>query len=372
LHIMTEVALKSRLARRGVRVPIGLVITSEVEAEHAIAELGLPVMVKALVAAKDRAQLGLVRHSESLATSREYVKQLLVEGQSGLRVERILIEQVAPEGEEFYLAAGFDYVRGEPILLYGPGGSGVERRAEPPKKIMATMSGTYEADEIPLALRPVANALLAEFLELRAQLVELNPVRVCSDGPIVLDAKAVLDPVLPLPSDAITIDDDDEIGTRLRDLAASIAGGTEVRFGRLDGDVGMVSGGGGVLSIVSDAMRKHGLRPANFSDVSGGAATTRLLGSIADEVVKLKVRGILVVTGITSSVSVTEFAETMLKSLLPLTLLEEPPPVVARMAGIGEEEAAVTLRALPNCTTVGMDVTVEEAVALLYDQIGEG
>jgi hypothetical protein len=89
-------------------------------------------------------------------------------------------------------------------------------------------------------------------------------------------------------------------------------------------------------------------------------------------VVKLKVRGILVVTGITSSVSVTEFAETMLKSLLPLTLLEEPPPVVARMAGIGEEEAAVTLRALPNCTTVGMDVTVEEAVALLYDQIGEG
>jgi succinyl-CoA synthetase beta subunit len=259
-----------------------------------------------------------------------------------------------------------------PVLLIGAGGSGVEHRGEKPRTVAVTMDGLVPAGSVPAVLEPVVTALLAEFFALRAQLVELNPVRVVDGLAVILDAKAVLDPAVPTPPDAIEVTPEDEVGAALRAEAESMKGGTEVRFGRLDGDVGLVSAGGGVLAVVHDALRRRGLRPANFADVSGGSATTPLLGSVAREVVKLRPRGVLVVTGITSSVSVEEFASTMAVELAPLALLDPPPPIVARMAGNGEEQAVLTLSALPNCRTVGKDVTVDEAVDLLADLMEKG
>lgn len=232
------------------------------------------------------------------------------------------------------------------------------------------MNGDWPAGSVPAVLEPVASALLAEFFALRAPLVELNPVRIIDGSAIILDAKAVLDPAVATPGDAIEVTAEDKVGAALRAEAEAMKGGTEVRFGLLDGDVGLVSAGGGVLAVVHDALRRRGLRPANFADVSGGSATTPLLGSVAREVVKLRPRGVLVVTGITSSVSVEEFASTMAAELAPLASLDPPPPIVARMAGTGEDEAARTLSVLTNCHTVGKDVTVDEAVDLLAELMG--
>ena len=367
---LTEETLKGRLAARGAIVPAGRVSADPEAAGRAADELGGPVMVKALVALKDRAKLGLVVRAQDGAAARAAAQEMLTRSEPPY-VPAVLVERLADPGEEYYLAAAFDHVRGEPVLLIGAGGSGVEHRDSRPRTVPVTMDGGWPAGSVPAVLEPVVTALLAEFFALRAQLVELNPVRVVGESAVILDAKAVLDPAVATPEDAIEVTAEDEVGAALRAEAEAMKGGTEVRFGRLDGDVGLVSAGGGVLAVVHDALRRHGLRPANFADVSGGSATTPLLGSVAREVVKLNPRGVLVVTGITSSVSVEEFASTMAAELAPLTRLDPPPPIVARMAGTGEDEAAKTLSVLPNCHTVGKDVTVDEAVDLLAELMGE-
>jgi succinyl-CoA synthetase beta subunit len=363
---LTEEALKRRLAARGAVVPDGRTVTDADAAARAADELGGPVMIKALVALKDRAKLGLVLRAEGGDAARAAAERLFARP-GPPPVPAVLVERLAAPGDEYYLAAAFDHVRGEPVLLIGLGGSGVEHRDEKPRTVAVTMDGVVPAGSVPPVLEPVVTALLAEFFALRAQLVELNPVRVAGQTAVVLDAKAVLDPAVPTPADAIEVTPEDAVGAALRAEAEAMKGGTEVRFGRLDGDVGLVSAGGGVLAVVHDALRRRGLRPANFADVSGGSATTPLLGAVAREVVRLRPRGVLVVTGITSSVSVEEFANTMAVALAPLARLDPPPPIVARMAGTGEDQAALTLSVLPNCRTVGKDVTVDEAVDLLAD-----
>lgn len=366
MYALTEESVKARLGDRGVPVPAGAVVATPDEARAAASRLGGPVMVKALVATTDRARKGVVVRAPDAASAGTAATELLGSTVDGQRVARLLVEALAVEGEEYYLAAGVDHVRGSPVLLYGPGGSGVEQRT-PPKRIPFRLGYPAPVEDLPAPLRPVAEALVAEFTALGALLLELNPVRVANGDPIVLDGKATLDPALPLPADAYrpaghTVD---EAARRLHRRAEELPGGTEVRFGRLAGDVGLVSAGGGVLNVVHDALRRHRLRPANFADVSGGSATTQLLGAVAEEVVALRPAAVLVVTGITSSVSVTGFAEEMARALRPLAHRDPPVPVVARLAGAGEREAARILADLPHCRVVGRDTPVDEAVALL-------
>ncbi|WP_433205646.1 ATP-grasp domain-containing protein [Dactylosporangium sp. CS-047395] len=366
MHALTEEALKRRLAARGVRVPRFAVLTA---ADAALPEFAQrPTMVKALVPLTDRARRGLVVRAADEPAARAAAARLLGSIVDGHRVERVLVEQAAAEGSEHYLAAGFDYERGEPVLLFGAGGSGIEGRAERPRRIPFAIDGQPGFAELPEPLRPVAIALADEFRAVRAKLVELNPVRVGVDGTAtVLDAKAALDPSVPPPDDAIAAGTADPHDERLQELARSLPGGTEVRFGRLDGTVGLISAGGGVLAIVHDALRREGLRPANFSDVSGGSSTTELLAAVAREVLALRPEAILIVTGITSSISVTRFADAMVEALKPVVDLPDAqqPTIVARMAGPDEELAARTMAALPYCTSVGRDTAVDEAVAVL-------
>lgn len=369
MYVLTEDALKVRLAGRGLRVPQGEVVSTPQGAAEVTTRVGPPVMIKALLAMKDRARHGFVRRCGSASEARAVSEDLLGLATDVGPVERLLVESVAPPGEEFYLAVGVDYLAAEPIILVGNGGSGIEHLATRPARVRASVDGSFDKKSVPEPLRPVAEALLAELLDSRAQFIELNPVRVCEQGPIVLDGKATLDAAVALPPDAVSADHVDEIGEILRREADSLAGGTEVRFGLLGGDIGVVSAGGGVLSIVNDALRRHGLAPANFADVSGGTATARLLGSVAREVARLDVRGIVIATGITSSVSVTELAQYMVENLSVLNVCRDGPPIVARMAGVGEEDAAHQMSTLARCTTVGKDVTVEECVAILAERL---
>ncbi|MEV7225554.1 ATP-grasp domain-containing protein [Polymorphospora sp. NPDC051019] len=370
MHALTEEALKARLSTRRVRVPEHAVIGATDDVEALAGRLPGPTMVKALVPLTDRARRGLVVRAADPGEAATAARAMLGSTVAGHRVDRVLVEELAPDGTEYYLAAGFDYAHGVPVLLFGPGGSGVEGRAAP-RRIPFAMADPGGLAALPEPLRPVARALVEEFLDLRAKLVELNPVRVGPAGAIVLDAKAALDPDVPAPAGAVEVGVPDEADRRLRELARSLPGGTEVRFGRLDGTVGLISAGGGVLAIVHDALRRHGLRPANFSDVSGGSATTELLGAVAGEVLALRPEGILIVTGITSSISVTGFAEAMVAALAPLRDRpdDERPVIVARMAGPDEADAARIMGALPHCVAVGRDTAVDSAVALLADRI---
>jgi succinyl-CoA synthetase beta subunit len=335
-------------------------VSTREQAEAVTEELGGAAVVKSMVTRKDRAAAGLVRVVASGAEASEVAAEMLA-AEPG---SALLVEEVAPAGEEHYLGFGFDFVAGAPVVMHGRGGSGVEGRAAP-RLVRITLGEPFPTGLLPTALQPVAEAMFAEFTELRAHILEVNPVRVVDGEAWVLDAKTMLDPAVPAPPEAVAVGAADPVEVRLRAEAAALKGGTDVRFGCLDGDVGVVSAGGGVLTIVNDALARHGLRPANYADVSGGSATTHMLGSVAREVVGLHPRAVLVMTGITSSVPVPQFARTIAASLRPLADCKATVPVVARMAGTDEEEAVAILRDLPHCRVVGKDTTVEECVTLL-------
>lgn len=368
---LAEDVLKRRLANRGVIVPRGVVVETGATVIAATAPLAFPIVAKGLVPVTDRAKRGLIHIVDRPEDLPAVVEGLLAASADGHHVRRVLLEERCADGDEHYLGASFDHARGVPVLLHGRGGSGIEHR-EPPEQLRLPASLEVPDGLIDPRLGLVAAALLREFAELKALLLEANPVRLTADGAVVLDAKATLDPTAPVPEGAIELSPTSE--SEVLEVAPGTKGGATARLGELGGDIGLVSAGGGVLSVVLDALRREGLSPANFSDVSAGTATDRMLGMVAERVADLRPRAVLVTSGITSSVAVTALAIAVRNGLAASygSIQAVTIPVVARLAGEGEGDAAGVMAELPHCIHLGRDHTIEDAVAELAHQLNGG
>lgn len=374
MHVLLEDALKARLAARGLSVPRGARAASGREAAAAMRVLGEPAMVKALVPAGDRGRRGHVTAVEDPDGAAAAADRMLGGELDGFPVDTVLVEARCPAGDEHYLAVSFDFVAGTPILLHGPGGSGVEERP-PPVRTPFRLDGPPPLDAVPAALAPVVCALVAEFLAVRARLVELNPVRVTPAGPVVVDAKAVLDPGLTPPDDAYGVRPQRRMTPgerRVADADAAIAGGSSLRYGELGGDIGLVMWGGGASVVILDSLRRLGLSPANYGDLSAGNGGMERLALMADAVLSLPVRAVLAGSSIVSAGSTLRQAEVIAEALRRHDVAGRGVPVVIRLGGPDEGEAATVLSAVGGVTVVGRSVTLEQAVELLAQTLAAG
>jgi succinyl-CoA synthetase beta subunit len=299
-----EYQAKQIFARYGVPIPKGYLATTVDEAETAAKKLatetGSPiVVVKAQIHAGGRGKGGGVKVAKGGATeARELAQKILgmqlvthQTGPEGQKVRRLYIEQGLDIARELYLGAVIDRdQRRIAFMASTEGGVEIEKvAAETPEKIITVHVdptvgfAPYQARELAFALGLGAKETLGKFVKLLGQLYEvmtredcslceINPLVVTKSGAIVaLDAKVTLDDSAEFrhPEWHELEDKDEEDPVELEAKAAGL------NYVSLDGNVGCLVNGAGLAMATMDIIKHfgkgHGVAPANFLDVGGGA-----------------------------------------------------------------------------------------------------
>ncbi len=273
-------------------VPVlqGLIADTPEEAAAAAAKIGGTVVVKAQVKAGGRGKAGGVKlaHSpEEAATAAEAILQLTIKGH---KVNRVMIAQGASIAKEYYFSVLLDRSNRTFLSLCSvEGGMEIEQLAvERPDALAKITVDAIEgidlakAKEIALAggfdqeiadkVAPVFVKLYEVFVKEDATLVEVNPLILSNSGEIIaLDGKVSLDDNAEFRHERENLERDE-----LDPLEAK-AKEADLNYVKLDGEVGIIGNGAGLvmstLDVVAYAGARHGgVKPANFLDIGGGAS----------------------------------------------------------------------------------------------------
>jgi len=282
--------------KHGVPVLRGIVCTTPEEAEAAAKELlpadGGVVVVKAQVKIGGRGKAGGVKIAKSPEEAAERAGEILGMDIKGHTVHRVMIAEGADIAEEYYFSLLLDRAERRYLAMASvEGGMDIEELAVERPEALAKIAvdpntGVDEAkaNEIVQAagfsaeLAPkVAGAiqkLWNVYREEDATLVEVNPLISTSAGEILaIDGK-------------VTVDDNADFRqpehAALHDVQAADplelkAAESDLNYVKLDGEVGVIGNGAGLvmstLDVVAYAGEKHGgVKPANFLDIGGGAS----------------------------------------------------------------------------------------------------
>ena len=276
--------------------PRGDVATTPDEAQRLAEQAGVPVMVKAQVLTGGRGKAGGVKYCADADAARAAAEAILGLDIKGHVVGRVLVEPASDIGEEYYLSVLHDRVsKGYKIIASVEGGVEIEQvnRTTPEKVVKADVDPTVglnadgardiiqRAGLPDVVLDAAADLLLrlyAGFVESDATLFEVNPlIRTSDDRIIALDSKVSIDNnALFRHPDLAELDDADE-----GDSLEARARANGLQYVKLDGDIGIMGNGAGLVMSTLDVVNQEGGRPANFLDAGGGASADSMAAGIA-------------------------------------------------------------------------------------------
>jgi len=281
-----EHAAKPLLARHGIAVPRGELAQTPDEAAAIAARLGA-VVVKAQVPTGKRGKAGGIRLAATPDEARIHTGAIIGMEIAGHPVEKVLIEEQVAIGCELYAAVLNDPASQGPLVMFSTaGGMDIEEvAATAPDKLhlrpvdirrgfTRADAGTLVRDlALGAAEGKVADTLArlyGVYAAFDAELVEINPLIVTTDGRVVaLDCKFVMD---------------DSAIVRQRDVAPagtpekltgleSRAKAAGLKYIDLEGDIGVLANGAGLTMTTMDVVRHHGGSPANFLEIGGESYT---------------------------------------------------------------------------------------------------
>ena len=274
----------------GVPVLQGLIADTPEQAAEAAAKIGGTVVVKAQVKAGGRGKAGgvkLAHNPEEARTAAEAILKLTIKD---LPVNRVMIAEGAAIDKEYYFSVLLDRSNRTFLSLCSvEGGMEIEQLAEERPEALAKIAidaiqgidlakaleiakaGGF-SDEIAAKVAPVFVKLYEVFVKEDATLVEVNPLILSKSGEIIaLDGKVSLDDNAEFRHQRESMERD-----QLDPLEAK-AKESDLNYVKLDGEVGIIGNGAGLvmstLDVVAYAGEKHGgVKPANFLDIGGGAS----------------------------------------------------------------------------------------------------
>ncbi len=356
------------LARERVPVPEGEVVATPAEARAVAERLGRPVVLKAQVPVGGRGKAGGIRLAYTPAEAAEIAQSLLGSELKGFKVEKLLVVEGVEARAEHYLGLLLDRSARMPLFLYSPkGGVDIEEVAkENPELVRKAHVPPLEGPlffrlrrlfalapkELQAPLTELARKVWSVFVRYEANLVEINPLAVVDGRLLALDAKVILD-------------DDHSPGPQFSGLAEAVVDPLEAQaresgmsYVRLDGEIGILGNGAGLVMATLDLVAQSGGRPANFLDIGGGARAERVKTGI--ELIlrdgRAKVLFVNVFGGITRC---DEVARGVVEALQ-----EKSVPVVIRLVGTNEEEGRRILAAAGFVPVRTMEEGAARAVAL--------
>ena len=285
-----EYQAKELFAKHDVPVTLGIVANTPAEARAAAEELGT-VVVKAQVKAGGRGKAGGVKLAKTPDEAEQHASNILGMEIKGLKVNRVLIAPAASIEEEYYFSFLLDRAQRQYLCIASvEGGVEIEEVAktnpDAVKKIAIDPGAGVDEEKaraivaeaaFPEALRDQAVqmvlALWKVFVEEDATLVEVNPLaRLAGDKLEALDGKVSLDDNADFRHEDhakfVIREEEDPLEAQAKDKG--------LNYVKLDGEVGIIGNGAGLvmstLDVVAYAGEKHGnVKPANFLDIGGGA-----------------------------------------------------------------------------------------------------
>ena len=286
---------KQLFRKHGLPVPEGTPASTPDEAVKAADELGYPVVVKAQVLIGGRGKAGGIKLAKDSAEAEEHAKAILGMDIRGFTVHELYVEKASDIDEEYYAAIVFDRSAKAPLaILSRMGGMDVEAIAEEDPAALVRVHidplvgfqafhGRRLAFEAGIAddvIRPVG-AVLAKlyetFIAEDAMLAEVNPLLVTSAREVVvLDAKVTID------GNALYRHED---VSEMRDPGAEdpqeqMAKERGLTYVKLDGNVGILGNGAGLVMSTLDVVKQAGGEPANFLDAGGGSKAEAIVDAV--------------------------------------------------------------------------------------------
>jgi succinyl-CoA synthetase beta subunit len=369
---------KQLFARHGVPVPTGRPASTVEEAVAAADEIGYPCVVKAQVQIGGRGKAGGIKVAKDRDEARQHADAILGMDIRGLTVHEVWIEGASEIASEYYASVVFDRSAKAPlIMLSTKGGMDIEAVADEDPEAIARLHVdpllgyqdfhgrrlAFEAGVDPDVVRPVA-AMLARlyevFLEEEATLVEVNPMIVTPERDVkALDAKVTLDDnaLFRHPENAA-----------LRDISAEdpqerMAKERGLTYVKLDGDIGILGNGAGLVMSTLDVVAQAGGAPANFLDAGGGSKAEAITSAVEVILSNEKVKAVLfnIFGGITRG---DEVAKGLIEAFAQIS---PQVPFVVRLDGTNDQEGRRLLAEakLPNVYTEStMDGAAQKVVEL--------
>jgi succinyl-CoA synthetase beta subunit len=334
----------------GIPVSEGRLATSPEEARAAAEELGGQVVVKAQVLTGGRGKAGGIKLADGPDEAAEHASAILGMDIRGHVVRRLWIEKASEIAKEYYLSVTFDRGAKKPLFMFTKeGGIDIEEvAAERPEALVRLHVDPLEGFQPYQARRLIYGAgiedpneqkqiltivqrLYEAFVGADAMLCEINPLIVTPDGEVkALDSKFTVDDN--------ALDRHPDVA-EMRDLEAyppeeRAAREKGVTYVKLDGEVGILGNGAGLVMSTLDVIALAGGRPANFCDLGGGGDAEGVVDALEIISADPQVKSILfnIFAGITRCDIV---AQGMLQALDQTKIGH---PIVVRFDGTNAEE----------------------------------
>ena len=341
---------KELFKRYGIPVSDGRMATNADEARAAAEELGGRVVVKAQVLTGGRGKAGGIQLAEGPDEAARHAEAILGMDIRGHVVRRLWIEKASEIAREYYLSVTFDRGAKKALFMFTKeGGVDIEEVAsERPEALVRLQVDPFEGFQPYQARRLIYGAgiddpgeqkqivtivqrLYDAFIGADAMLCEINPLIVTPDGEVkALDSKFTVDDNALFRHPDIA---------EMRDLEAyppeeRAAREKGVTYVKLDGEVGILGNGAGLVMSTLDVIALAGGRPANFCDLGGGGDAQGVVDALEIISADPQVQSILfnIFGGITRC---DEVARGILQALDQIAIDE---PIVVRLDGTNAEE----------------------------------
>jgi len=346
---------KELFRRAGIPVSDGKLAVTPAEARAAAEELGGPVVVKAQVLTGGRGKAGGIKLAADPDEAEARAEEILALDIGGHLVRKLWIEKASEIAKEYYLSVTFDRGAKQALLMFTTqGGVDIEEVAASSPDALVRLhvdpfegfqpwharalvfgGGVDDSDE-QKQISAIAAKLYGAFVDFDAMLCEVNPLIVTPSGEVkALDSKFTVDDnALFRHADIAEMRDPEAYPPEER--AAREKGVTYVK---LDGEVGILGNGAGLVMSTLDVIVLVGGRPANFCDLGGGGDAQGVVDALEIITGDPQVKAIFfnIFGGITRC---DEVARGILQALGQMQIQQ---PIVVRLDGTNAAEGRALL-----------------------------
>ncbi|MHA2031896.1 MAG: ADP-forming succinate--CoA ligase subunit beta [Candidatus Kariarchaeaceae archaeon] len=326
---------KAIFKKYDIPIPNGIVISDLERLEEKLEKLPIKLVIKSQILVAGRKKAGGIKFVDK-RNVKEVALSLLGNKIKGMKVEELLIEEKLDIEKEFYLSLIVDRSDKDVYLLISQeGGVDIEDLSQShPEKILKlspinerhieeTLSKFQNGDKLAL----IAKILYNIMRDYDAELVEINPLVKSKGKLIAADSKIIID------DNSLFRHPEFKMKRELTKIEAEAAE-YGLNYVELEGDIGVIGNGAGLVMATLDVLDYYGGKAANFLDVGGGASMERMEKALDITMTKNPKKIIInIFGGITKCDEIAEGIITFRKKK-GITI-----PMVVRMIGTNEMEA---------------------------------
>ena len=374
---LIEIEAKQVLLRYGIPIAKGILISDSNSTASALSNLKPPYFVKAQVPVSGRGNAGGIISANSILEAQDAVTRLLGAEIKSFTVKQVLIEERLAAKKELYLGFTVDrFNRCYVMLASKMGGENFEELAEKnPQVIVRTpvdiQSGFHSFNALSIArklgyggdqlleLSSIIQKLYQAAIENDAEMAEINPlIETESAGFVAADSRMVIDDNALFKHPEYETKEAQTLSS-----TESLAFKNNLAYVKLNGDIGVVGNGAGLVMATIDLLNYYGGQPADFLDIGGGANIEAIRIALRMVLEDPNTKSVLVnvLGGITRC---DEVARGIIKALKDVKVKK---PIAVRLVGTNEKEGQ---RILADAGVSALDSMEEAAKQAIKFAVG--